>query len=84
MEIVLFTIVGIALYLLCDRLLVLLETMHGERLPYRNAIFFVLILMLSLSSFSLMRTLMSPGEGAQDNNQEQQTTDGRDQATQAH
>jgi hypothetical protein len=83
-EIVLFTVVGIALYLLCDRLLVLFETMHGERLPYRNVIFFVMILMLSLSGFSLMRTLMHPGEGAQDNNQEQQATDGRDQATQAH
>ena len=58
MEIILFTGVGIVLYLLCDRLLILLENMHGEPLPGRNVIFFVLILTLSLATFSLMSALL--------------------------
>jgi hypothetical protein len=83
-EIILFTGVAIVLYLLCDRLLVLLEKMHGEPLPARNVIFFVLIMSLSLSSFSLIRTALHPGEGSQYDNQEQQATDGGDQPTQSH
>lgn len=84
MEIVLFTGVGIVLYLACDRLLSLLEKMHGEPLPQRNIIFFVLIMTLSLSAFSLMRVALYPDEGPQNNNQEQQSTDGGDQAPQSH
>ena len=75
MEIALFTAVGIVLYLLCDRLLVLLERVHGEPIPQRNLVFFVLILSLSLSAFGLMRTFMAQGEGTQHDYQEQQTTD---------
>jgi hypothetical protein len=83
-EIILFTGVGIILYVLCDRLLLLLEKMHGEPLPARNIIFFVLIMSLSLSSFSLLRTAFNTGEGAQYDDQEQQATDGGSQATQPH
>ena len=79
MEIVLFTGVGIMLYLLCDRLLLLLEKMHGEALPNRSVIFFVLIMSLSLSVFSVMRTLLHPQEeGPQYDNQEQHSPDGGD------
>ena len=84
MEIILFTGVGIALYLLCDRMLLLLERIHGEPIPGRNIVFFVLILALSLSAFSLMRVLLHPDEGSQNNNQEQQATDGGDQTAQPH
>ena len=84
MEIILFTGVGIVLYLLCDRLLILLENMHGDPLPGRNVIFFVLILTLSLATFSLMRTLLPPGEGAQNDHQEQQAPDGGHQPAQSH
>ena len=84
MEIILFTGVGIVLYLLCDRMLVLLEKMHGEPLPGRNIVFFVLIVVLSLSTFSLMRIVLHPGESSQNNNQEQQTPDGGDQSAQPH
>ena len=75
MEILLFTAVGIVLYVVCDRLLILLERLHGEPLPQRNVVFFVLILMLSLSSFSLLRTLLYSGESAQYDHQEQQPAD---------
>lgn len=77
MEIVLFTGVGIMLYLLCDRLLLLLEKMHGEALPARSVIFFVLIMSLSLLVFSVMRTLLHPEEeSAQYDKQEQHSPDG--------
>jgi hypothetical protein len=75
-EIILFTAVGIALYFICDRLLSLLERMHGEPLPQRNIIFFVLILVLSMSSFSLLRGTLE--QGSQDDNQEQEATDSGD------
>lgn len=84
MEIILFTGVGIVLYLGCDRLLRLLEKMHGEPLPARNVIFLVLMLSLSLPTFSLMRTVLQPGEGPQNDNQEQQTPNGGDQPAQPH
>lgn len=84
MEIILFTVVGIVLYLVCDRLLLALEQMHGEPLPGRNIIFFVLIMTLSLSVFSVLRTFLAPEQGAQHDYQEQQATDGGDQPSQSH
>ncbi len=84
MEIVAFTVVGIALYFLCDWALNMLERIHGDTLPQRNLVFFVLILALSLSSFSVIRMLMEPDQGAPGHNQEQQATDRTDQTTQPH
>jgi hypothetical protein len=83
-EIVLFTVVGIALYLITGALLTLLEKVHGEPLPQRNIVFFVIVLTLSLSTFSVMRTLLADGESPQDNKQEQQATDGGNQPPEAH
>ena len=84
MEIIVFTAVGIALYLISDRFLAALETLHGEPLPQRNIIFFVLILVLSLSTFSVLGTYFGRGEGPQHNDKEQQTTDGGNQPAQSH
>ena len=75
MEIVAFTVAGIILYFFSDWILNMLEKVHGEPLPQRNLVFFVLILVLSLSSFSVIRMLMQSSQGPQDYNQEQQTTD---------
>lgn len=75
MEVILFSGVGVLLYLLCDRLLLLLENLHGEPLPARSAIFFVLILTLSLSAFGLIRTLLHPAQSPQYDHEEQQTPD---------
>lgn len=84
MEIIIFTGVGIALYLISDRLLAALENLHGEPLPQRNIIFFVLILVLSLSTFSVMNRYFGGDEGPQDDDKEQQAADGGNQPTQAH
>lgn len=84
MEIVLFTGVGIVLYLLTNLLLSQLERMHGEPLPGRNIIFFVIIMALSLSSFSVLNRLTGSNESPQNNNQEQQPTDGGNQPPKTH
>lgn len=75
MEIVLFTLVGIVLYLVTGQILSLLERLHGNLLPQRNIIFFVIIMALSLPSFSLVRAWLGEGESANNDNQEQQATD---------
>ncbi|MCB1631917.1 MAG: hypothetical protein H7A12_04340 [Pseudomonadales bacterium] len=57
MEIVLFTIVGVALYFAADWALRTLERMHGAPLPYRNIVYFVIILVLALASFTLLQNI---------------------------
>lgn len=85
MEIVIFTVVGIALYLISGQVLTMLEKLHGDPLPQRNIVFFVIIMALSLSAFSVLRTFFdTTGESPQHDHQEQQTTDGGDQPTQSH
>lgn len=84
MEIVLFTGVGIVLYLVTGQLLSMLEKMHGEPLPQRNIIFFVIIMALALPTFSIMDSLTGADESTQNNDQEQQAPDGGNQAAETH
>ena len=84
MEIILFTGVGIVLYLVTGQLLTMLEKMHGDPLPQRNIIFFVIIIVLTLPTFSLISTLLESGESPQHDYQEQQATDGGDQPAEPH
>ncbi len=60
MQVLLFTLVGIALYFFADWVLRTIERMHGSPLPYRNVIYFVIILCLALLSFELMQQLSAP------------------------
>jgi hypothetical protein len=55
MSIVYFTLVAIALYAFADWLLVRIEIAAGKRLEYRSLVFFVILLTLALSSFSLIQ-----------------------------
>lgn len=84
MEIVLFTVVGIVLYLVTGQLLSMLEKLHGDPLPQRNIVFFVIILALSLPTFSMLRSLLGEGESPQHDYQEQQATDGGYQPPESH
>ena len=84
MEIILFTGVGIVLYLVTGQLLTMLEKMHGNPLPQRNIIFFVIIIALTLPTFNLIGTMLESGESPQDDYQEQQATDGGDQPPESH
>jgi DMSO/TMAO reductase YedYZ heme-binding membrane subunit len=54
MSVILFSIVGIVLYLLSDWLLQRVEATAGRRFEHRSLIFFVILLSLALTSFSLL------------------------------
>ena len=63
MSIVYFTIVAIILYFSADWLLERMEIAAGRRLEYRSLIFFVILLALALSSFSLIQYYTSCAGG---------------------
>ncbi len=56
-EIVAYTLAGIILYLGSDWILVQIEKASGRKFEYRSLVFFVLILVLALSSFTVIRAL---------------------------
>lgn len=55
-----YTAVAIALYFVSDWLLQRVEVAYGRRLEYRTLIFFAILLVLALASFSLIRQLLAP------------------------
>ena len=58
MEVVYFTLTAVALYVVSDWLLQRAELARGRRFDHRSAVFFVILLVLSISSFALIRRLM--------------------------
>ena len=54
-SIVYFTVVAVALYLVSDRLLEMIERKAGNRLEHRSLVFFVILLSLALITFSLIQ-----------------------------
>lgn len=64
MEILLFTVVAGALYLITDQVLRAVERYRGEPLANRSLVFFMVILILALISFELInRLLPAPSVG---------------------
>lgn len=59
MQFVYYTITALVLYVLSDWILVRIEAYHGDRLRYRSAVFFVIILVLAVSSFKVIELLVS-------------------------
>jgi hypothetical protein len=55
MSIVYFTLVAIILYFAADWILERVETAAGKRFEYRSLIFFVILLTLALTSFSMIQ-----------------------------
>ena len=55
MSIVYFTIVAIILYFAADWLLERMEIAIGRRLEHRSLVFFVILLTLAVTSFSLIQ-----------------------------
>ena len=55
MSIVYFTLIAIILYFAADWILERVEIAAGKRLEHRSLIFFVILLTLALSSFSLIQ-----------------------------
>lgn len=61
-DLLLFTLNAIVIYLVADRIVVMIERRRGEVLKQRQVVFFVIFLMLALVSFRLLRMLLSdPG-----------------------
>jgi predicted PurR-regulated permease PerM len=59
MEILAFTANAIVIYLLTDWIIRVIEKKRGEVLKQRQAVFFVIILVLALVSFRLLRMIFS-------------------------
>jgi len=56
MSIVYFTLVAIILYVAADWMLERVEIAAGKRLEHRSLIFFVILLTLALTSFTLIQS----------------------------
>ncbi|MDP6993020.1 MAG: hypothetical protein QGF87_01580 [Woeseiaceae bacterium] len=55
MSVIYFTAVAILLYLVSDWILNRIEVAAGKRFEYRSLIFFAILLVLSLTTFSLIQ-----------------------------
>ena len=62
-----YTVAAILLYLLSDWILNQIEIKRGKRLEHRSLIFFAIILVLALSSFSLIERMSESRTGDQSN-----------------
>ncbi len=60
-EILLFTLVAVALYFFSDWLLRQLERYRGKPFEHRQGIYFVIILVLSMGSFEIIGRLLRGG-----------------------
>jgi len=58
MEIIVFTLNAILVYLLADWIIRVIEKKTGEVLKYRQVIFFAVFLSLALISFNVLRTIL--------------------------
>jgi len=59
-ETIVFTVIGIAAYVIADRILNWMEVRRGARFEYRTLIFFALLLALALGAFQLVNLLLTP------------------------
>lgn len=61
-ELIIFSLNAIVIYLVADGIVRLIERRRGEVLKQRQAVFFVIFLLLALVSFRVLRTLLgAPG-----------------------
>jgi len=60
MQIIYFTLVGIAAYLAADWILNRIEIRRGKRFEYRSLIFFFLLLGIALAAFQAITYLVAP------------------------
>ena len=60
-EILIYTGSGILLYVLADAALRLIESLHGEPIPHRSVIFFVIIFLMAIILFQVIRMIWSGG-----------------------
>ena len=61
MDLLLFTLNAVVIYLLSDWILRRIEAHRGEVLKQRQIVFFAIFLMLALVSFRLLKALLGDG-----------------------
>lgn len=61
MQIVLFTLLAVVLYLVADRVLDLLERRAGRRFDNRSVIFFAILLVLAVVTFAVVQRYATGG-----------------------
>jgi len=59
-ELILFTLNAIVVYLLADWLVRVIETRRGGVMKQRQVVFFVIFLVLALTSFQILQSLLAP------------------------
>ena len=59
MEILVFTLNAIVIYLLSDWIVRIVEQKRGQTLKYRQVIFFAVFLLLAMTSFSVLKTVFA-------------------------
>ena len=59
MEILVFTLNAIVVYLLSDWIVRIVEQKRGQALKYRQVIFFAVFLLLAMTSFSVLKTVLT-------------------------
>ena len=59
MEIVLFTLNAIVIYLVADWIVRMIEVKRGEVLKQRQIVFFVVFLVLALITFQILQNLLA-------------------------
>ena len=59
-ELILFTLNAIVVYLLADWLVRLIEKRRGGVMKQRQVVFFIIFLVLVLTSFQFLRYLLAP------------------------
>lgn len=60
MEFIYYTIAAVVLYMLSDFILNRIEIKMGKRLPNRSFIFLIIIMILSISLFNLLQSILIP------------------------
>jgi len=59
-ELILFTLNAVVIYLVSDGLLRVIEKRRGAVLKQRQVVFFVIFLVLAMTSFGILRNLLGP------------------------
>ncbi len=50
-EIIIYTVSGILLYVIADAALSAIEKLHGEPIPHRSVVFFIIIFLMAVILF---------------------------------
>lgn len=59
-DLIIFTLNAIVIYLLSDWIVRVIERRRGEVLKQRQVVFFVIFLVLAMTSFAFLRQLLGP------------------------